>query len=297
MNDQAQMLRSIAQRQTDGRPLAARCRVLTVTGGKGGVGKSSVALNLAIALGRSGERVLLLDADLGLANLDLMLGVVPQRTLEDVASGNCRLAATVLATDYGIDLLPGGAGVPALAELGSLALVRIFGQLRELEDGYDFIVVDTAAGIGEGVARFTLPADDVVLVCTPDPPAMLDAYSVLKMLCAREFSGQLHLVVNMLREPGELERTHGSLERVTRRYLGRGINLLGGLPYDSQMYECTRRQLPLLGLYPQGACAVAISGMLPGLFGRAVQLPVLERRGFFSRLLDGVRRTVTTDGR
>ncbi|MCB1187134.1 P-loop NTPase [bacterium] len=297
MIDQAQQLRSLAQDRGHSVFGSGRCRVVTVTGGKGGVGKSSISLNLAIALAAGGRRVLLFDADLGLANLDLMLGVVPQRTIEDVSKGSCRLADILLHTQHGIDLLPGGAGVPELASMGSLSLVRMLGQLRELEDSYDVMVIDTAAGIGEGVARFALPADDCVLVCTPDPPAMLDAYSVIKMLCSRQYSGNLHLVVNMLRAEGELERTHASLDRVTRRYQERGINLLGGIPYDEQMYECTRRQAPLLGMFPQGRCARAINALVAVLDGQAAVLPEPERRGFFGRLMDSVRRMAVTDAR
>ena len=299
MIDQAQLLRDIARDRGERIRHASLCRVLTVTGGKGGVGKSSVSLNLSIALARQGARVLLFDADLGLANLDLMLGLNPQRTLEDVANGRCRLADTLVDTGYGVHLLPGGAGIPELAELGSLALVRMIGQLRDLEDGYDHIVIDTAAGIGESVARFALPADDVLLVCTPDPPAMLDAYSVIKMLCGRDFRGGLHLVVNMVREREEVERTHTSMDRVTRRYLERGINLLGGLPYDEQVIYSTRSQKPLLGMYPNGNCALAFHSLVAGLYG--LPEPVLQhqqqRRGFFSRLLDNVRQAVASDSR
>jgi flagellar biosynthesis protein FlhG len=266
---------------------------MTVTGGKGGVGKSSISLNLSIALSEHGARVLLFDADLGLANLDVMLGINPPFTLEDVIDGKCRLAQTVYETGYGVDLLPGGAGIPSLADLGSLALVRLIGQLRELESSYDYIIIDTAAGIGESVARFALPADDVLLVCTPEPPAMLDAYSVLKMLCAREYGGNLHLVVNMARGVDEVVQTHTALDRVVRHYLGRPLNLLGGLQYDEEIVRCIKAQKPVMSACPGGASAQTFRSMIPGLYGLPAVLTTTQKQGFFGRLVESVRRVVS----
>jgi flagellar biosynthesis protein FlhG len=287
--DQAERLRAVAERQLSEQqrsPADRYCRVLAVTGGKGGVGKTNVAVNLSLALCEAGARVLLLDADLGLANVDVVLGLSASHTLEHVVHREAALSDVVATGPLGLRILPGGTGVPDLADLNTLEIVRLLGSLRALEREQDFMVIDTAAGVNQSVTRFALAASDVVIVTTPEPPAMLDAYGVMKVLKANRLMGQLHLLVNMVRQQGEALVTHRSLSTVASRYLGLTLGLLGALPLDETVSHCVRERKPFFLAQPQ--CQAArrmrrIAGFL--LAGR--DAPGVRRdASYFAHLLD-----------
>ncbi len=265
------------------------CRVIAVTGGKGGVGKTNIAVNLSLALQEAGARVLLLDADLGLANADLLLGLDPKFTLQHVIHREAQLDDILLTGPLGLHILPGGTGLPELANLNTLDIVRLLGSLRSLERQHDLLVIDTAAGISQQVTRFAQAADDVVVVCTPEPPSMLDAYGLIKALRGSSQIGALHLLVNMTTRRGEMETTHKSLATVAQHYLGLELQLLGELPRDETVVDCVKRQQPFLTARPRSAPARLLRQMAQ-VFTAGLELnPQRGDQSFFARLLNNFR--------
>jgi len=292
MDDQAANLRAAAARKlplpTPGGRLH-QCRVLAVTGGKGGVGKTNVAVNLSLALQEAGARVLLLDADLGLANVDLLLGLSPQHTLQHVIRRQVELEQIVIDGPLGLHVLPGSIGLPEMASLPTLDVVRLLGALRALEREHDLLVIDTAAGIGSTVLRFVMAADDVVIVTTPEPPAILDAFGLIKALNASHCPAQLSLLVNMLRQRSELLETHRSLATVAARYFGSPLRLLGGLPLDESIVACIKQQKPFYIERPHSPVSRALREIAQELLDGRLAPPAAPQQGYFSRLLSSVR--------
>lgn len=293
MGDQADSLRLAADQQLSGRQRQAddarQCRVVAVTGGKGGVGKSNVAVNLSLALCESGARVLLLDGDLGLANVDLLLGLTPQYTLQHVFDRQVQLPDIIIEGPLGLRILPGGIGLPELANLNTLDIVRLLGLLRLLEREHDALVIDTAAGIGQLVTRFALAADDVVIVTMPEPTAMVDAYGVIKALKKGQLRGRLHLFVNMVGKPGEDIQFHRSLAAVAKDYLGLGLNLLGSLPRDEEIVRCVKQHKPFFTTHPDSAAAQEMRRVAALFLKSLDQAPPRRDQGFFARLVNSIR--------
>jgi flagellar biosynthesis protein FlhG len=285
VEDQAANLRRAARRQLETPARAGGgCRVLAVSGGKGGVGKTNIAVNLSLALCEQGARVLLLDADLGLANVDLLLGLAPQRTLQHVLRGEAELEEIVLHGPLGLHVLPGSIGLPEMANLAPLDIVRLLGALRRLEERHDWLVIDTAAGIGQSVIRFAQAADEILIVTTPEPTAILDAFGLIKSLHGPRRDNQLSLLVNMLRQRSELLETHRSLATVAARYCGVPLRLLGGLPLDDAVSQCVKLHRPFLIEQPAAPAAAAVRAVAAALLAQP-NLPSPPQAGYFSRML------------
>jgi len=292
MTDQADSLRRVASQHLAGRSLPGgrhHCRVLAVTGGKGGVGKTNVAVNLSLALCEGGARVLLLDGDMGLANVDLLLGLSPRYTLQHVFDRQCELEDIVIEGPLGLNVLPGGMGLPELANLNTLDIVRLLGLLRGLERDHDILVIDTAAGIGQIVTRLALAADDVIIVSTPEPTAMVDAYGLMKALKQAEQACRLHLIVNMVRQKGEDAQFYKSLSAVATSYLEQELNWLGSIPRDESIVAGVKKHEPFFIGRPQSAASRELR-RIAGLFLAELKINRPQRaEGFFARLINSMR--------
>ncbi|HOX05729.1 MAG TPA: P-loop NTPase [Planctomycetota bacterium] len=265
MPDQAEGLRQLVRRlnvqgprpRPDEPAPGRRARTVAVTGGKGGVGKSSLAANLGLALAAAGRRTLLVDADLGLASADLLLGVRPRATLAEVALDGLEVREALVPVAPRLDLLPGASGVADLADLTPVARQTLIASLAGLDGEYDVLLVDTAAGAGEQVRAFLRAADRVLAVTTPDPAAVTDAYALFKLLAAEGHRG-LGLTVNMARSEDEGARVAGRIAQVARRYLGAEIELLGSVPFDWQAAAAVRARRPLLTAAPFAPASHAV---------------------------------------
>jgi flagellar biosynthesis protein FlhG len=225
-------------------------QVIAVTGGKGGIGKTSVSINLATALARSGQRVLLLDGDLGLANIDVLLGLTPRFTLEHVLSGERELAEVLLQSRDGVRVVPAASGVARMAQLDGpqhAALVRAFSTLPE---NFDVMIVDTAAGIGESVCRFSEAAQHVLVVIRDEPTSLTDAYALIKVLSREHAVRRFHVLVNMVRDGGSGQLLVRRLQRVTDRYLDVQLTWAGDIPDDPYVGRAIRAQRASLEAYP-----------------------------------------------
>jgi flagellar biosynthesis protein FlhG len=236
---------------------AGPVRVIAVSGGKGGVGKTTVAINLATALTRAGQRVMLLDGDLGLANVDVLLGLAPRYTLAHVLSGERTLDEIIVETPSGLRVAPAASGVARMANLGPaehLGLVRAFSGLASQ---LDTLIVDTSAGIADGVLRFSQAAQHVLLVLRDEPASITDAYALIKVLSREHAVQRFRVLVNMTRETGQGPSVFERLQRVTQRYLEVALEYVGEIPDDAWLGKAIREQRPVIEAYPSSRASLA----------------------------------------
>ncbi|MEO8308277.1 MAG: P-loop NTPase [Pseudomonadota bacterium] len=232
-------------------------KVIAVSGGKGGVGKSCVAVNLAAALAAAGKRVLLFDGDMGLASVDVLLGVSPTRTLEHVLDGQCTLEEVLVEVPQGFKIIPAASGVARLAGLTAnehLGLVRAFSNLTT---GLDVLIVDTAPGIADGVRQFCQASQNVLIVLRDEPASLTDAYALVKVLRRDHGMDHFKILANMTNKPGEGATLFRTLERVTSRFLDVVLEYVGEVPEDPYVRRAIRRQRTVIDAYPSSNAARA----------------------------------------
>jgi flagellar biosynthesis protein FlhG len=264
--DQAGGLRRLARNKDSGNviPLERKwqggVRVIAVTSGKGGVGKSTVVANLAVALAQRGARVLALDGDLGLANLDQMLGVIPAHTLQDVVEGKCSIEE-VLTPASGVQLLPGCSGRYDLANMNDEQRLGLFGAIDALEERFDVLIVDTGAGIGSNAVTFAAGAQEVLVVTTPEPTAIRDAFAMIKVLGTRCRVQQVSLLPNMVASAAEAGTVHETLQELAARFFDIQVHLAGHVVQDGATRKAIRQGEPLVLAYPKAPAAQCIKNL------------------------------------
>lgn len=268
--DQATRLRQLTR---GSRPMATPADLLlpalAVTGGKGGVGKTCVAVNLAVSLARLGLRPLLVDADLGLANADILLGVDPARTLHDHFAGGAPLAEVVTRTPWGIDFVPAANGHEELASLDDQRLAALNAGLGRLGAGYDLLVIDTPAGIGREVMAALRASRVVLVVATPDPTSLTDAYALIKVLESQRPGKDVRILVNQARDRAEAQAVFARLRAVAAKHLGRELAFAGELPRDPAVADAVRRRRPFAAAQADSPAAAALRGLALRLKGEA----------------------------
>ena len=261
---------------------ARRTRTIAVTSGKGGVGKSNVALNLAILLSAAGNRVALVDADLGLANIDVLVDVNVGCNLSHVLAGLKRLEEIVVDLPSGVQFVPGASGLARLARLSEFQRAQLLRELTTLEADNDIIVVDTAAGIGPDVVQLAAAADSVLVVTTPEPPAVTDSYAMIKVLVRAGYGGDLNLLVNFAANRPEARATFGRVAGVARQFLGATLYDAGYVLNDPRVRDAVRIREPVVLAYPRcpaSRCLAVLATKLSsggGLVGKT--------DGFFGRV-------------
>jgi flagellar biosynthesis protein FlhG len=234
-----------------------RARSVAVTSGKGGVGKTNCTANLALALTQAGQRVVALDANFGLANLDLLLGLDSRGTLEDVLKGGRMLEEILLEGPEGVRILPAGTGMQELTRLDRATELRLVQGLQRVAEEADWLLMDTAAGIHEAVVKLLLAAETVVVVTTPEPAAMVDAYAMVKVTSLRAPAKPLLLLVNQAASLVEAEETVDQMQEAAQRFLGRKLPVLGIVPSDPALLQSVREQRAVLEAYPDSPSARA----------------------------------------
>lgn len=228
-------------------------RVIAVTSGKGGVGKSNIVVNLGLALARLGHKVLLIDADLGLANLDILLGLTPRYTIYDFLSLRRSLTEIMVEGPEGIKILPASSGIPELADLDKHQKLFLLNELDDYTEHLDMVLIDTGAGISRNVLFFNLAAQERIVVANNEPTSITDAYALIKILSSRHSEHHFKLLVNGLSRPEEGKNVYRTLLRVIERFLGNVVSLeyLGVIPYDDAIPKAVLRQQPAISLFPQ----------------------------------------------
>jgi flagellar biosynthesis protein FlhG len=242
-------------------------RIMAVTSGKGGVGKTFMAANLAAALARRGERVLVLDADLGLANLDVVLNLFPKITLHDVFTGKAGLEEAVLPAPGGFSVVLAGSGLVEYSRLTPEVREQLLDVIQKLAPRYDRILLDTGAGISDVVLYAVSLAAEVMVVATPEPTSLTDAYATIKVLAMQQQRTAIKLVVNQVHRAGEGRAVCSQLQQVVDRFVSNGTNtplkleLLGEVPLDTAVREAVQRRQLLLVSLPGCAAAKAVSAV------------------------------------
>lgn len=263
-------------------------RVVAVSSGKGGVGKTTVVVNLALALAQAGHRVALIDADLGTANVDVMLKIDPLFNLSHVISGDKDLQEIMVEGPYGLHVVPGGSGLQELANLNEWQFGRLLTSLAELEKSHDLLLIDTGAGLSKNVTNFFLAADEVVVVTNPEPPATLDAYGLLKVASEQGRKHGIHLVVNRAESPSEAGMVAQKFIETAQKFLDLRVNYLGHVPTDPTVLQAIKKQQPLLVHFPQSVATSSVRRIAQALVPQeeAVSAPSVSapRRSFFDRL-------------
>lgn len=261
-------------------------RAIAITSGKGGVGKSNLAVNLAIAMAACGKRICLIDADLGLANIDVLCSVTPKFTLDDVVHGRCRLGEAVIQAPGSFQLLPGASGVTRMADLTPERQQDLVHRLAILERAVDLIVIDTGAGINRNVLAFAAAAHTVLVTVTPEPTSITDGYGLIKALIRRAPDVRIEVVVNMCRTAREAEAVFQRINRVSKAFLSVPLRFAGHVPDDDAVREAVHQRLPFLLLYPKSAASrsvTALGSRLARLYDQPAEAS--DSAGFFARLL------------
>lgn len=232
-------------------------RIITITSGKGGVGKTNLSVNLGIRLAELGFKTCLFDADLGLANINILLGLVPQFTLADLIQGDCRFDDLLIKDIHGIDIIPGSTGVSMLADLGPESLESLITSLSGLES-YDYILIDTSAGISNQVIAFCMAASHVILTVIPEPTSLTDAYSLLKVLNQNGYEQPASVLVNRSKTQDFGERIFNKFRDTVHKFLPVTIHYLGSLVEDEHISEAVTRQTPFTLAFPQSPASHGI---------------------------------------
>lgn len=243
-----------------------RARTIVIASGKGGVGKSNLAANLAVALGARGARVVLLDADFAQASLDLLLGLHPRFDLQHVLSGEKTLEEIAVEGPHGIQLIPATSGVPDLVDLDDYRRECLLRGLGQLDADADFVIIDTASGVSRQVTSFCLAADDVVVTTTPEMPAFSDAYGLIKLLQSQGLTRPPHLLINMAATAEEAEETAHRIRLVARRFLRMDLATWTPVPFDPAIPRAVRLQEPVVTAFPHSPAALAYRALAERLW-------------------------------
>ena len=240
-------------------------RVVAVTGGKGGVGKTNVSINLAISAARAGQRVLLLDADLGLANVDVLLGLKPTRNLEAVLNGECELKDIMLTGPAGIRVIPASSGTQSMVHLSERQHAGLISAFSEYADSVDLLVIDTAAGISDSVVNFVRAAQEVVVVVCDEPSSITDAYALIKVMRSQYGVGNFRVLANQTHSDSEGEALFRRLVAVADRFLEVNLRYAGGIPYDEAVRKAVKKQEAVTEMFPDSKAAKAYSKLTDSL--------------------------------
>ncbi len=286
--DQAEQLRNIIKASNVQRPMA---RVLTVTSGKGGVGKSNTAINLAIQFCKMGQRVIILDADFGLANIEIMFGAVPKHNLCDLIYQGKNIKEIITWGPMEVGFISGGSGIVGMSNLSRDYLVHIIRNLAELDAIADIVIVDTGAGISDAVLEFLVASGEILLLTTPEPTSITDSYSLLKELNRHPRfsveSSQVKMIANRVEKEEEGQALFGKLNAVVSRYLKLPFSYLGAVPQDTMLAKAVMQQVPVSMQHPEAKSSIAYESIAAKLMNREMTVRKRGMAAFFSHIVTG----------
>ncbi len=234
-------------------------RVFSVASGKGGVGKTAVVANIGTCLAKTGKRVLIFDADLGLANIDVVFGLNPLYNLNHFFSGEKDLESVMVDGPHGLKIMPAGSGIQSFIKLNADQKLQLIDGLDSLGYDFDFVLIDTEAGISENVTYFASASQHIIVITTPDPTAITDAYALMKLLSLKYHEKHFNLIVNMVQNEQEALDVFRKLSMVSNRYLDISIDYIGSIPSDPQMKEAIRKQQVFVDRFSSSRTSAAFS--------------------------------------
>jgi flagellar biosynthesis protein FlhG len=289
MSDQAEMLRKIVHMKTDDitnqdAPVK-KARVITITSGKGGVGKTNVTVNLALALSKMGLRVVILDVDFGLANIDVLLDIVPKYTLLDLLHNEKNIFEVLTDGPDNIKFLSGGSGVEELCYLGRKQIRKFVSSISLLDRLFDVILIDTGAGLSRNVMSFIMAADEIILVTTPDPTSITDAYALVKMVSRRDRKKRIQIIVNKAESQLEANEVANKLCMVSNKFLSLKLLKLGYILYDDSVTKSVKLQKPFALYNPRCQASKSVFSIAQKLFSDAENRDRAGAKGFITKLL------------
>ncbi|NMA84740.1 MAG: MinD/ParA family protein [Epulopiscium sp.] len=261
--DQATRLRMMVnQHHNEQKDYAKKAKVVTVTSGKGGVGKTNITINTALTLAQQGKKVVILDADLGLSNIEVLLGVIPTATLSDLIFGQKNVKDILTSGPLGVQFISSGSGVDDLVHLNSSQIQEFINKLQPLEEMADIVLIDTGAGVSDTVMQFIQASDETVVVVTPEPTSITDAYALIKTVRnnarVKGFLPKIHLLVNRADTLAEGQEVFNKIFQASRKFLNMPVYHLGSVPYDRKVIEAVKLQKPFCLSYPDSAATKAI---------------------------------------
>ena len=253
--DQAEALRTLARQRTPVR----RARIVTIASGKGGVGKSNLAVNLAVRLSQMGRSVVLMDADLGTANADVLCNIRPSCSLAHVVAGRKTIEQAMMIAPGGFTLIPGASGLAKMADLNTFERTRLVKQVRHLEQQHDLILIDVSAGVSPNVLSFILGCDQLLTITTPEPTSVTDAYAVIKIVSRQRPDLDIGVVVNMVKDPREGSCVYERINSVCQKFLNLSTQYAGHVVTDSRVPLAVRRRRPFIIDSPVGPASTCIN--------------------------------------
>ena len=262
--EQAQNLRDFIRKDR------GHARVIAVTSGKGGVGKTSISVNLAISLAEKGNRVILLDADLGLANVEVLLGLNSIYNLQHVITGEKTMTQILVKGPGGVAVVPGTSGLSKLADLSVKGRDNIMAGLKQLQERADFIIIDTMAGIGCSAVAFVVAADEVLLISTPEPSSIVDAYGMLKTTFQKRDDAVVRLIVNMVLNKKQASLVYSKLSNAAQQYLGRKLSYVGMIPRDPHVAQAVMQSHPFCIRYPSTAASKSVHAIADRIISQKI---------------------------
>ncbi len=270
-------------------------QVIAVTRGKGGVGNTSTSVNLAVSMAMDGRQVMLLDGDLGLANIDVMLGLQPTYNLSHVIDGSCTLEDTLLEGPAGVLVVPASSGKRSMAELSAAEHAGLVRAFSELARPLDTLIVDTAAGIADSVITFSQASQEIIVVVTNDPQSLTDAYALIKVLNRDNGIKRVQVLSNQTHSPAEAKEIFENLRRVAERFLDVTLNHIGTIPYDEWLKRSVRRQRAVVEAYPSAPSAHAYRALAKKVAGWALPEGARGNLEFFVERLVGHGRPAVAE--
>ncbi|MEE8300314.1 MAG: MinD/ParA family protein [Desulfatiglandales bacterium] len=261
-------------------------KVIAITSGKGGVGKTNVVGNLAIACQRMGKRVLIFDADLGLANIDIIFGLNPKHNIEEVIKGEKELSQIIVQGPEDVAILPASSGVQELTHLTEGQKINLLNEFDILSNLFDIMLIDTGAGISSNVTYFNMAAEERIIVVTPEPTSITDAYALIKVMFYQHGTKNFFLLLNMVRDESEAKSVYQNLSRVVARFMGGiSIDYAGFIPWDSLLQEAVSRREPVVCCYPEGSSSNSFKELANYLLRQIDRRPIDGNIKFFWKSL------------
>jgi flagellar biosynthesis protein FlhG len=281
MLDQAQKLRQMVQLDT----IETKPQIITVTSGKGGVGKSNIVVNLAISLQKLGKKVLIFDADIGMGNDDVLMGFMPKYNVFDIIFDNKEIEDVVIKGPFGVQLLPGGSGMNRIDDITEAERERFLDKLGGLKD-LDYIIMDTGAGINRSVLGFIACSEELIVLTTPEPTSLTDAYSLVKAVNHFKLKNSAKVIVNRCMDKKEAEITYQRFSNAVENFLKMKVEYLGAVSEDKRLVQAVRMQQPFIIAFPGCAASQDIENIAKSIMGSNMQSSEMGIQGLFKKIFN-----------